>query len=230
MFDFALEQFDFVGGQVEEAVGGEGLMLRQPESNYEVGRSCTLLKVKSFHDADAVVTGHQAGKGKHQGKMGALHLQMPDGTQLKVGTGFSDKQRALPPAIGSTITFRYQEFSDKGIPRFPSFVAHRTDIATTKVATVSKPVETKQASVSVATKVGSASENSRYFEFVDGKSSKFWEITVDDTEVTVRYGRIGSNGQSKVRSFKNPNAATAHAAILIDKKTNSGYEEESGKS
>jgi DNA ligase-1 len=33
-----------------EALGGEGLMLRQPGSVYEVGRSCTLLKIKTFHE------------------------------------------------------------------------------------------------------------------------------------------------------------------------------------
>src|SRR5262249_28327418 len=38
-----------------EALGGEGLMLRQPQSKYAVGRSSTLLKVKSFKDDEAVV-------------------------------------------------------------------------------------------------------------------------------------------------------------------------------
>ena len=36
-----------------ESLGGEGLMLRQAGSRYEAGRSSTLLKVKSFHDAEA---------------------------------------------------------------------------------------------------------------------------------------------------------------------------------
>src|SRR5450432_3831247 len=38
-----------------EALGGEGLMLRQPKSAYMPGRSTTLLKVKTFHDAEAKV-------------------------------------------------------------------------------------------------------------------------------------------------------------------------------
>ncbi len=41
-----------------EALGGEGLMLRQPGSLYEVGRSTTLLKVKTFHDAEGRVVEH----------------------------------------------------------------------------------------------------------------------------------------------------------------------------
>src|SRR5205823_2899933 len=40
------------------ALGGEGLMLRKPESEYEPGRSQTLLKVKPFDDAEATVIAH----------------------------------------------------------------------------------------------------------------------------------------------------------------------------
>ncbi|MEX0716833.1 MAG: DNA ligase [Planctomycetaceae bacterium] len=110
-----------------EALGGEGVMLRQPGSRYEAGRSTSLLKVKTFHDADAVVVGHAPGKGRHKGRLGALVVRLPDGTEFSVGTGFSDKQRENPPAIGGTITFRYQELSTGGVPRFPSFVRHRQD-------------------------------------------------------------------------------------------------------
>lgn len=105
-----------------EALGGEGLMLRQPGSKYVAGRSSTLLKVKRFHDAEAVVVGHEPGKGKHKGRLGALAVQLPNGKRFSVGTGFKDKERGNPPAIGTTITFRYQELTDGGIPRFPSFV------------------------------------------------------------------------------------------------------------
>src|SRR5687768_13141617 len=92
-----------------EALGGEGLMLRQPGSKYEVGRSATLLKVKSFRDAEAVVVSHLAGAGKHKGRLGALFVRLPNGIEFSVGTGFSDKERSSPPAVGATITFRYQE-------------------------------------------------------------------------------------------------------------------------
>ena len=47
--------------RVEEQ-GGEGLMLRQPGSPYVAGRSSSLLKVKSFHDAEAVVVGYVQAK------------------------------------------------------------------------------------------------------------------------------------------------------------------------
>ena len=112
-----------------EALGGEGLMMRRPGSNYEVGRSYSLLKVKSFHDAEARVVGHQAGTGKHKGRLGALLVEMPNGTRFAVGTGLSDAERNNPPAVGSVITYRYQELSDGGVPRFPSYVGVRHDFA-----------------------------------------------------------------------------------------------------
>jgi DNA ligase-1 len=105
-----------------EKAGGEGLMLREPGSAYEGGRSPTLLKVKSFLDAEATVLEHQPGRGKFQGLMGALVVELADGTQFSVGIGFSDEERANPPPIGSVITFSYQQLTQAGVPRFPSFL------------------------------------------------------------------------------------------------------------
>lgn len=109
------------------ALGGEGLMLRQPGSDYIAGRSSTLLKVKRFHDAEAKVLAYLPGAGRHRGRLGALACALPDGTRFSVGTGFTDAEREHPPAIGCSITFRYQELTDRGVPRFPSFVRVRTD-------------------------------------------------------------------------------------------------------
>src|SRR5688572_24747872 len=102
-------------------------MLRQPESNYVVGRSSTLLKVKSFKDEEAIVLAHQAGTGRHKGRMGALLVKLANGTEFAIGTGFSDKERESPPPVGCSVIFRYQELSDGGVPRFPSFHAVREE-------------------------------------------------------------------------------------------------------
>jgi len=202
-----------------EGLGGEGLMLREPGSVYEIGRSSTLVKVKSFHDAEAVVLAHQPGKGKHKGKLGAVVVQLEDGTEFSVGTGFSDAERAAPPSVGSMITFRYQELSDGGVPRFPSFVrVHK--------AAASKPkAAKKKAKTTVAPAASASSAGVRHFEFAEGKSNKFWEISVDSNEVTVRYGRIGTDGTTKVKAFKDDAAAEAHASKLIGEKTGKGYVE-----
>jgi DNA ligase-1 len=110
-----------------EALGGEGLMLRQPGSRYVAGRSATLLKVKNFQDDEARVIGHEPGKGRHKGRLGALLVELKNGKRFSVGTGFSDAERGNPPPVGSVIRFRYQELSDAGIPRFPSYLGVRQD-------------------------------------------------------------------------------------------------------
>ena len=111
-----------------EGLGGEGLMLRKPGSRYEAGRSTTLLKVKTFHDAEARVLEHLPGAGRHKGRLGALAVELPNGTRFSVGTGFSDAERHAPPAVGTVVTFRYQELSEGGVPRFPSYVGVRHDV------------------------------------------------------------------------------------------------------
>jgi predicted DNA-binding WGR domain protein len=52
----------------------------------------------------------------------------------------------------------------------------------------------------------------RRFEFVDGKSLKFWEITVVDCRVTVNYKGIGTSGQSQLKTIHDAGEATRHAA------------------
>jgi DNA ligase-1 len=198
--------------RVEEQ-GGEGLMLRQPGSRYEAGRSSTLLKVKSFKDDEARVVEHLPGAGRHQGRLGALLVEKADGTRFSVGTGFSDAERQAPPALGAVITFRYQELSEAGVPRFPSFVGVRDDVRLPPA-----PVAASSPEVNM-----SASGPSRRFELVDGGSSKFWEIEVAGNAHTVRFGRIGTAGQSKTKEFPDAAAAQRAADALVAEKTKKGY-------
>jgi DNA ligase 1 len=53
--------------------------------------------------------------------------ELPNGLTFSVGTEFTDAERQDPPPIGSSITFRYQELTDRGVPRFPSFVRVRSE-------------------------------------------------------------------------------------------------------
>jgi DNA ligase-1 len=110
-----------------EKLGGEGLILRKPDSLYSIGRSNEVLKVKSYFDMEAVVIGHIAGKGRNQGKLGSMLVELPDKTRFKIGTGFSDEERKNPPPVGSIITFKYYGLNNSGVPRFPSFLRIRQD-------------------------------------------------------------------------------------------------------
>jgi predicted DNA-binding WGR domain protein len=57
----------------------------------------------------------------------------------------------------------------------------------------------------------------------EGSAHKFWEVVVRGTKVAVRYGRIGSEGQSNVKTFPDEAAAARHADKLIAEKTAKGY-------
>lgn len=107
--------------------GGEGLMLRFGAGSYLGGRSNDLLKVKRYQDAEAVVRGHLPGKGKYQGLMGSLLVELDDGRQFRIGSGFSDSERASPPEPGTIITFKHYGFTSTGLPRFASFLRIRRD-------------------------------------------------------------------------------------------------------
>jgi DNA ligase-1 len=50
------------------------------------GRSDTLLKVKTFHDEEALVTGIKPGEGRLLGLMGGIDCKLPNGTQSIVIT------------------------------------------------------------------------------------------------------------------------------------------------
>ncbi len=61
------------------------------------------------------------------------------------------------------------------------------------------------------------------FELSDGKSNKFWQVDVQDTDLVVRYGRIGTDGQEKIKSFDSTTQAEKERDKLIAQKTKKGY-------
>jgi DNA ligase-1 len=111
--------------ELVESLGGEGLVLRNPETGYETGRTLNALKVKRFEDMEGVVVGYRPGKGKYTGMTGALWVEIAGGRRLHIGSGLSDGDRADPPPLGSVITFKHQGYTSSGIPRFASFLRVR---------------------------------------------------------------------------------------------------------
>jgi len=106
------------------AEGAEGVMLRKSDSCYEQKRSGNLLKFKSESSDEAEVIDYQPGEGKHAGALGALICKWK-GIIFNLGTGFTDVIRDNPPQIGSRVTFKFQELTNAGVPRFPVFIAER---------------------------------------------------------------------------------------------------------
>ena len=56
-----------------------------------------------------------------------------------------------------------------------------------------------------------------------GSAHKFYEVTVDGTELTIRYGRIGDRGQVKQASYASTDKARSEAAKKIGEKVRKGY-------
>lgn len=100
--------------------GDEGLVLRCV-SGKAIG---TLLKVKPVETVDVAVTGIQAGKGKHSGKVGALETALG-----KVGTGLTDQERVdlLTLPLGTIIEVEAMGRTVNGLLRHPRFVRVRWD-------------------------------------------------------------------------------------------------------
>ncbi|MGY0230700.1 WGR domain-containing protein [Longispora urticae] len=71
------------------------------------------------------------------------------------------------------------------------------------------------------------SAETRYLELSenDGGSHKFYEVRIDGTELTIRFGRIGEQGQAKTSSFPSTDRALAEAEKKIREKMRKGYEE-----
>jgi len=58
-----------------------------------------------------------------------------------------------------------------------------------------------------------AKTGARYFEFSEGTSNKFWEVSLDGNSVRTRYGKIGTPGQSTIKDF----SAKSDAQKELDK-------------
>lgn len=107
--------------------GSEGLMLRKKNSRCPTGKSDSLLKLKKYSDDEAIVIGYEDGNGRIEGMVGALIVRNKDNKIFKLGSGLTDKVRKNPPKIGSTITYKYNELTHNGIPRFPRFYRERPE-------------------------------------------------------------------------------------------------------
>ena len=61
------------------------------------------------------------------------------------------------------------------------------------------------------------------FELSEGTSNKFWEIAVEGSSTTVRFGRLGTDGQVQTKDHGAPDKARAAAEKLVAEKTKKGY-------
>jgi DNA ligase-1 len=78
------------------AGGYEGIMIKDPEAQYECKRSVAWLKLKPFIEVSLEVTAIEEGTGRNVGKLGAFVCSGNDDGKdivVNVGSGFSDSDR-----------------------------------------------------------------------------------------------------------------------------------------
>ena len=75
---------------------------------------------------------------------------------------------------------------------------------------------------------GASGSETRTFEFVGGSSRKFWEVTLVGATLTVRFGRIGTIGQSQSKTLADSEKARDELGKLIAEKIKKGYTERTG--
>ena len=124
--------------------GGEGVVVRNPQATWTPRRHHDMLKYKPFEDAEARIIGFTSGRettkgSKHLGRIGALITDY-NGKRLEL-SGLTDAERefssdemgvfaAANPGVdmpdwfqgrhfkkGQTVTFKYRELTDDGIPK-----------------------------------------------------------------------------------------------------------------
>lgn len=113
----------------------EGLILNL-NTPYKRTRHKGILKIKRFYTMDLPITRCEEGSGRLDGMLGAFVLKYKD-NEVKVGSGFSDEQRAefwqsRDELVGALCEVKYKEVStDKSTGleslQFPVFVAIRND-------------------------------------------------------------------------------------------------------
>ncbi|MDP1829947.1 MAG: WGR domain-containing protein [Archangium sp.] len=97
--------------------------------------------------------------------------------------------------------------------------------APAKVAVKKAPAPTPPPAPAKAAAPAAVEPGFRRFEFVEGSSSKFWEVKVEGEQQIVRFGKIGTAGQTKEKDFESAGEAKADTKKLIAEKTGKGYAE-----
>lgn len=205
-----------------------------------VRETCQLLGIKNvkFKPNHVVIDGHYGEYSLHLGSGGIQKL--PGGAIAIVAVGAQHRGRLFLPFADddpktaeivskALLLARDEEILDPTIlDQLGAPIKRRPSMAIGAAASARSKPTTKGSS-----KPGSDSKSSnekslasnRRFEFSEGISNKFWEISILGDTVTSTWGRIGTEGQSKCKQFASAEKARQYFEKLIAAKTGKGYYE-----
>ena len=75
---------------------------------------------------------------------------------------------------------------------------------------------------------GTAPQRVRRLRFEQGGAAKFWQVALNGSALTVRFGRLGSQGQSQLKQCETIERAAREMDKLVDEKLRKGYVEDGG--
>jgi predicted DNA-binding WGR domain protein len=207
--------------------------------------TCELLGLTNvqFQTTHAIIRGHYAEYSLHLGS-GTVH-RLPGGSiaiipvhaqhRGRIFLPFADNDPKTAEILSKVLLLaRDQEIQDPtilaqlGAPPIQiaphEQVRKQKTIQTTRSDDVAAhDIEATDASQPIDD-IATASITRRY-ELSEGSANKFWEIEISGKSITTRWGRIGSNGQSKTKAFETESAAKSELEKLIKEKTGKGYGE-----
>jgi predicted DNA-binding WGR domain protein len=151
---------------------------------------------------------------------GALALLLPYAKLRKRG----EDQLVLPLPNGTYAIFK-ERFADPPLTDEHGTYVGRVQIVRAKATVRAKPTGKSSTGAAKSAKPSKTHTvtGALYLELIEGTSRKFWEATVEGRDITVRFGRIGTDGQRVTKSFASPAAAVAERDKLVAQKRRKGY-------
>ncbi len=100
-------------------------------------------------------------------------------------------------------------------PSWPLVLAYETGDCSLRITAMKSPPRTTISAAGVVV---------RRFEMKEGGESKFWEVAVEDREMRVRFGKLGTAGRVTTKTLDSNALATREADKLVREKTKKGYQ------
>ena len=210
--------------------GGEGVMIKDPNSYYEDKRSDYMLKYKPCFDAESIIVDYKVGQGKYEGLLGSFVckplinygnysvIDKNEGHEFTL-SGMDDEIRSNyleTHPEGTIITYEYSGITDTGKPRFPRYLRVRADITIKEITSSSdkkeRIIEIFSAIANHERNNGQGFKASAYLKSING-IKKF----SDDSEITVENLReikgLGDKLIGKIQEIMEKNTCSAYEKI-----------------
>jgi DNA ligase (NAD+) len=118
--------------------------------------------------------------------------------------------------------------SEERLEQMVSVAAPTMTVLSPPPTTIKSATEPEELRMTNKNPTAPAEGNFQRYEYVDDKSSKFWEIRNEGASVEVRYGKIGTTGQTNTKDLGDASAARKHVDKLVAEKLKGGYQRVGG--